>query len=226
MAQIDDDFWPTSLAHLTKPYLSDSSQYVTIGEISGEPLNNFPGTTLLYTAMVPVDEADECLVRSGGIGHGISHLEGQQVYDPAGGNPSAAFWVESRRPDHKRYQSLVESWHVHDRYILLPFAGLLQHYRLSPRVLSDLTVAWDDLSIPTFEVVKVNPLAVYETPKFTSAARVEILREYLEDYLLANECVALATQWEERYSTGDPVFDSVVGKHGDSTQSSKAGRYG
>jgi hypothetical protein len=98
MAQIDDNFWPASLAHLMKPYLSDSSQYVTIGEISSEPLNNFPGTTLLYTAMVPADEADECLVRLGGIGHGISHLEGQQVYDPAGGNPSAAFWVESRRP--------------------------------------------------------------------------------------------------------------------------------
>jgi hypothetical protein len=26
--KIDDDFWPASLAHLIKPYLSDSSQYV------------------------------------------------------------------------------------------------------------------------------------------------------------------------------------------------------
>jgi len=112
MAKIDDDFWPASLAHLIKPYLSDSSQYVTIGEISSEPLNNFPGTRLLYTAMVPSNEADECLARPGGIGHGISHLKGQLVYDPTGGNPSAAFWVESRRPDHKRYQSLVESWQV------------------------------------------------------------------------------------------------------------------
>jgi hypothetical protein len=149
MVKIDDDFWPASLAHLIKPYLSDLSQYVTIGEISGEPVNNFLGARLLYTAMVPANEADECLARPGGIGHGISHLKGQLVYDLAGGNPSPAFWVESRRPDHKRYQSLVESWQVHDRHILLPFAGLLQHYGLSPRVLSDLTIAWDDLSIPT-----------------------------------------------------------------------------
>src|SRR5208282_2415239 len=90
MAKIDDDFWPASLAHLIKPYLSDSSQYVTIGEISSEPLNNFPGTRLLYTAMVPVDEADECLARPGGIGHGISHLKGQLVlrscwWSPIGG---------------------------------------------------------------------------------------------------------------------------------------------
>jgi hypothetical protein len=54
-------------------------------------------------------------------------------------------------------------------------------------------------------------LAVYKSTEFATVARVEILREYLEDYLLANECVALATQWEERYSTGDPAFDSVVG---------------
>jgi hypothetical protein len=212
MTQIDDDFWPASLAHLTKSYLNDSSQYVTIGEISSEPLNNFPGTRLLYSAMVPADEADECLARPGGIGHGISYLKGQPVYDPAGGSPSAAFWVESRRPDHKRYQSLVESWQVHDRHILLPFAGLLQHYGLSLRVLPDLTIAWDDLSIPAFEVVRVSPQAVYKSHEFATAARVEILREYLEDYLLANECVALATQWEGRYSTGDPAFDSVVGR--------------
>jgi hypothetical protein len=212
MALINDDFWPASLAHLTELYLSDSSQYVTIGEIGSEPLNSFPGTTLLYTAMVPADEADECLARPGGIGHGISHLTGQLVYDTAGTNLPATFWVESRRPDHTRYQSLVESWQIHDRHILLPFAGLLQHYGLSPRVLSDLTMAWDDLSFPTFEVVRVNPLAVSKSHQFVTTARVEILREYLEDYLLTNKCVALATQWEGRYSTGDPAFDSVVGK--------------
>jgi hypothetical protein len=127
MTQIDDDFWPASLAHLMKPYLSDSSQYVTIGEISSEPLNNFPGTRLLYAAMVPANEADECLTRTGGIGHGISHLKGQPVYGPTGGNPSATFWVESRRPDHKRYQSLVESWRVH----LLGMICRFLHSRLS-----------------------------------------------------------------------------------------------
>ena len=57
----------------------------------------------------------------------------------------------------------------------------------------------------------MNPLAIYKSLEFATAARVEILREYLEDYLLANECVAVATQWEARYSTGDPAFDSVVG---------------
>ena len=217
MAQIDDSFWPASLIHLTQPYLSDSSQYVTIGEISSEPVNNYPGTRLLYTAMVPADEADDCLARLGGMGHGLRHLQGQQVYDSSGPNPTAAFWIESGRADHKRYQVLVESWQVHDRHILLPFNGILQHYGLSPAVHSDQPgqtnpiMVWHDLSVPTYEVVRVTPLSVYKVPRQISVARVEILREYLEDYLLANECVALATQWEGRYSTDDPAFDSVVG---------------
>jgi hypothetical protein len=218
MAKIDDNFWPASLTHLTAPYLKDSSEYVTIGEISSEPVNGFSGTTLLYTAMVPAAEADECLTRPGGIGHGISHLKGQPVYSPAGGNPNGAFWVDSRRLDLKRYQALVESWQVHDRHILLPFNGILQHYGLSPAVFTiqaeqtNPMMAWHDLSVPTYDVVRVVPLSVYKAPTQASVARVEILREYLEDYLLANECVAFATQWEGRYSTGDPAFDSVVGK--------------
>ena len=40
-SRIDDSFWPASLAHLTAPYLTDSSEYVTIGEISSEPANGF-----------------------------------------------------------------------------------------------------------------------------------------------------------------------------------------
>jgi hypothetical protein len=55
---------------------------------------------------------------------------------------------------------------------------------------------------------------------FGTVDRIEAFRqrprsriaEYLEDYLLANESVAVATQWEERYSTGDPTFNAVVGK--------------
>lgn len=176
MAQIDENFWPASLAHLTAPYLNDSSQYVTIGEISSEPASGYPGTRLLHTAMVPAAEADECLTRPGGMGHGISHLNGQEVYEPTGGSPTGAFWVESRRPDHKRYQALVESWRIHDRHIVLPFNGLLQHYGLSPAVLSSQTgqaepmMVWHDLSVPTYDVVRVAPLSIYQTPKQISTA--------------------------------------------------------
>ena len=80
---------------------------------------------------------------------------------------------------------------IHDRHIVLPFNGLLQHYGLSPALLSNQTgqaepmMVWHDLSVPTYDVVRVTPLSIYQTPKQTSTARVEILREYLEDYLLA-----------------------------------------
>ncbi len=47
-------------------------------------------------------------------------------------SPTTAFWVESRRGDAKRYQSLVETWQMHDRHILQPWGGLLSHFRWLP----------------------------------------------------------------------------------------------
>jgi hypothetical protein len=46
-------------------------------------------------------------------------------------------------------------------------------------------------------VIRLSPLSVYKVPRLTTAVGVEIFRTYLEDYEFANECVALATQWEE-----------------------------
>jgi len=68
MNQIDTTFWPASLAHLKLPYVDASSQYVTIAEISSELANGYPGTRLLYAAMVPKDEVLECLERTAGMG--------------------------------------------------------------------------------------------------------------------------------------------------------------
>jgi hypothetical protein len=132
MNQIDKTFWPASLAHLTLPYLDASSQYVTIAEISSERANGYPGTRLLYTAMVPKDEVQECLERTAGMGHGVSSGSGEMEFAGSPPAPTTAFWVESRRADAKRYQSLVETWRVHDRHILQPWGGLLRHFSLTP----------------------------------------------------------------------------------------------
>lgn len=211
MNQIDTTFWPASLAHLTLPYVDASSQYVTIAEISSEPVNGYPGTRLLYTAMVPKDEVQECLERTAGMGHGVSSGSGEMEFAGTPPSPTTAFWVESRRADGKRYQSLVETWRVHDRHIIQPWGGLLRYFSLTPRALQDGKVVWDDLSIPTYDVVRVAPVSIYTIKDGCSTARVEILREYLEDFLFAHECAALATQFEQRFSTGDPIFDSAVG---------------
>jgi hypothetical protein len=211
MKQVDESFWPASLAHLTAAYLDASSQYVTIAEISSETVNGYPGTRLLYTAMVPKDEVNECLERIGGIGHGVSSGSGRQTLTGTPPSPLATFWVESRRADAKRYQSLVETWQVHDRYVLQPWSGLLEHFSLTPRVLQDERIVWDDLSVPTFDVVRVTPISIYTIRGGHSTAKIEILREYLEDFLFTHESAALATQFEQRFSTGDPVFDATVG---------------
>jgi hypothetical protein len=211
MNQIDTTFWPTSLAHLTLPYVDASSQYVTIAEISSERANGYPGTRLLYTAIVPKDEVQECLERNAGMGHGVSSGSGEMGFGGVPPAPATAFWVESHREDGKRYQSLVETWRVHDMHILQPWAGLLRHFSLTPRVLQDGRVVWDDLSIPTYDVVRVAPVSIYAIKDGCSTARVEVLREYLEDFLFAHDCAALATQFEQRFSTGDPIFDIALG---------------
>src|ERR1700734_2725589 len=154
MNQVDTTFWPASLAHLTLPYVDASSQYVTIAEISSELANGYPGTRLLYTAMVPKDEVPECLERTAGMGHGVSSGSEEIEFAGTPPSPTTAFWVESRRADGKRYQSLVETWRVHDRHIIQPWGGLLRHFSLTPRVLQDGKVFWDDLSIPTYDVVR------------------------------------------------------------------------
>lgn len=211
MNEIGNTFWPASLAHLTLPYVDASSQYVTIAEISSEPVNGYPGTRLLYTAMVPKVEAQECLERTAGIGHGVTGGSGELEFAGSPPSPTTAFWVESRRSDAKRYQSLVETWRVHDRHIIQPWSGLLRHFSLTPRVLQDGRIVWDDLSIPTYDVVRVAPVSIYTIHDGCSTARVEVLREYLEDFLFSYDCAALATQFEQRFSTGDPIFDSAVG---------------
>jgi hypothetical protein len=161
--------------------------------------------------MVPKDEVQECLERTAGMGHGVSSGSGEMEFAGSPLAPTTAFWVESRRADAKRYQSLVETWRVHDRHILQPWGGMLKHFSLTPRVLQDGSVVWDDLSIPTYDVVRVAPVSIYTIHDGCSTARIEVLREYLEDFLFAHQCAALATQFEQRFSSGDPIFDSAVG---------------
>jgi hypothetical protein len=41
-------YWPPPLAHCGQPLLDPVGEYVTIGEITSEPRNNFKGNRMLY----------------------------------------------------------------------------------------------------------------------------------------------------------------------------------
>lgn len=63
-----DTFWPVSLAHLARPYITPADEHVTIAEISSESVNGFAGYRCLFTALVPKDKINQVLLAPGGIG--------------------------------------------------------------------------------------------------------------------------------------------------------------
>lgn len=207
--QTEEEFWPASLVHLAQPYVAPSDEYVVVGEVSSELANGYHGNRLIYTALVPREQAKEALQALGGIGQGVS-AHGPRPYVGKEGGYGSSFWIHGPKESAARYEVLVDAWRVHDREILVPDNGFLMCYGLTPRTLEDGTLVWDDLSVPVYDVVRVKPESIYSDGE-SSTARVEILREYIEDYLDLKSAVAIATQFEERWSVGDPLFDGMVG---------------
>jgi hypothetical protein len=207
---IEEDFWPASLAHIAEPYVAPSDEYVIVGEVSSEPANGYRGNRLIYTALVPRGQVDAALQAVGGIGQGVRAHGPRPCVGKEGGYDSS-FWINGPDGPATRYEALVHTWRVHNRDVLIPDDGFLMCYGLTPRTLADGTLVWDDPSVPVYDVVRVKPESIYTTEEWHSTARVEILRDYLEDYLDLKGAVAVATQFEERWSSGDPLFESVVG---------------
>jgi hypothetical protein len=194
------DFWPLPLAHLSQPFLTDLDEYVTIGEISSEPINGFSGSRRLFTAFIPNDKVNAILTASGGIQTEV------RCWGPAPcvgleGGYRGTFWIEGVGNPADRYETPLCTWSRHNRVVLLPDNGLLMCYGLIPRALKNGTISWDDLSKPVYDVVRVAPMSTYSlrAPHY-STARVSIRKDYFEDYLSLKGCAALATYFEERSS--------------------------
>src|SRR5437660_10441386 len=113
MAQITnkppENFWPMSLAHLAQPYITAEDDYVTIGEISSEPVNGFAGNRMFFTALVPKGEINEVVAARGGIGTEIRCWGPRPDVDPEGGYDGAV-WIDASRDAVKKYVTAVNSW--------------------------------------------------------------------------------------------------------------------
>lgn len=83
-----------------------------------------------------------------------------------------------------------------------------------PRFGKDGSIFWDDLDEPIYDVVKVVPLSSYTHETGFSGAKITILKDYLEDYLSHKDCSAIATYFDERFSTDDPDVAVWIGTHG------------
>jgi hypothetical protein len=208
--QLADDLWPRPLQHCTRCLATDVDQEITIGEVTSEPVDGFTGNRMLYTALVPLTEVDSILRTLGGIGHGVSSDARHQA-SATGGTCFPAFYIAG--PGGKRFESLIHTWLTHNKTVLLPDSALLMCYGLIPRILKG-AISWDDPDRLVYDVVRVTPVSAYSIHEGSTTARVTIRRDYLEDYLSIKGCAAVATYWDERFSSDDPEVAALMGEHG------------
>jgi hypothetical protein len=209
--QLNDDFWPPPLRHCGHPLLSSVVEEVTIGEISGEPVDGFQGNRMLFTALVPLEDVDVVLKTVGGIGHGVSL---SSVSSSGEGNRRSPVFSIQGPGGSQNFESLVHSWRNHNKTVLLPDSAFLAQYGLVPRSLRDGSISWDALDEPTYDVVRVVPISAYSAPREHTTARIVVRRDYLEDYLSLKGCAAVVTFWDERFSLNDPEVAKLIGKSG------------
>jgi hypothetical protein len=163
---------------------------------------------MLYTALVPSENVDSVLNTAGGLINEVKTARPERAFK-ADGSHSPQFWI-STPSGSMRFESLVNKWDNHNKLVLLPDSALLMQYRLIPEVLKDRSTSWHDLDRPVYHVVRVTPVSRYGVLNGYTTARIAILRDYLEDYLSLKQCVAVATFFDERYSTDEPDVASLI----------------
>lgn len=209
MRELDPDYWPAPLAHLTAPYLREVDEAVIVAEISDEPANGCMGMRQLYTALIPLPELKEVLATPGGIGSRVESWGPHPCVGPEGGYDSS-FWIRGVTGS-DQYETLVNAWEIHNQIVMVPDNGLLMCYGLVPRLVDGDTICWDDPTKPVFDVVRAKPLSIYRVPNHYSNAFIRIRREYLEDYLSLKGCAAVGVYYEERYTSDDPTIQAALG---------------
>lgn len=204
-----DNYWPKAVAHLKEPYDNGASDHVVVAEISETPQDGYKGARKLSTALIPLDLVDEVLKSPGGIGWEVQSWgpgpcvgEGQ-VYE-------TNFWIAGRHKRDERFQTIINSWRRHNREVLLPDNVLLMAYGLVPRYLSDGMVCWDDPHGPVYDVLRVKSHVDYGNEKDAPFGFISIRRDYLEDFCHLKRCAAVATYYEERFSSDDETFAPML----------------
>ncbi|UCV19381.1 hypothetical protein [Ferribacterium limneticum] len=209
------NYWPKAVEHLREPYDNGASDHVVIAEFNEAPQNGYKGLRLIRTALIPLEVVDEVLHSPGGIGYEVRSwgprpcVDEGQIYD-------TSFWIDGRKGKKERFQTIINSWNIHDREVILPDNVLLMTYGLTPRHLNDGTVCWDDPRGPVYDVLRVKSHVNHSDKKDDQQGLITIRREYLEDYCHLKNCAAVAVYYEERFSSDDDSFSTILnGREGD-----------
>src|SRR5215204_6022661 len=84
---------PQCLRHINEPYLKDGDDAVVIGELSSADRNGNIGTSILHTALVPMDRLEEVLTAPGGIGWKVESWGPDPIVDE-GETYKSDFWID------------------------------------------------------------------------------------------------------------------------------------
>lgn len=208
--EVNDDWWPLSLRHLSEAYLNGVEEEVTIAEITSGVRNGYEGVVESYTALVPIDRLDEVLSSPGGIGHKV---EGWGPMPSLGDDEPYVgdMWIQGPKGNDDKLDALVVGWDYHNKSVMIPDNGFLLAYGLCPRVLKNPDrIIWDDLNTPFYDVVSVQPLSHYEIPNSHSKAEVLVNKKYLQDYAGLKKCAVVSVYYEERYCKLDDEIEEFL----------------
>lgn len=205
-------FWPTSLAHLGRPY-DAGGEFITVAEVNEAPVGGLEGYRKSTVALVPLADVDEVLNSTAATGWDVDSHGPHPIVDEKAPPHRSGFWMAGlRRKD--RYEPLVNSWRGSDTDVLLPDNNLLMVFGLVPRRTGDFQMAWDDPSGPVYDVVRVSMISDHQLPKVQrQRAVVEVRRDYLLEYCHIKKAAAVAFYYEQRHSQRDPLFaQAMAGK--------------
>lgn len=192
-----------------KQRTSQIRKKITIGKIESSSIDGYWGTSYLCTALVPLFYKDKLMnsneesvpkVEYSGV---VSIVQLTDLF-------TENFYVRGLLNDQIQLEPLVTSWEKHNKTVYIPDSRLLANYYLVSRN-SGQKIYWDDPSIPRYNVIEVIPTSNYTIDNGSTLSKVEVERDYLEDYAFLKKCAIVEFYFEERWiHTDDPAINSIL----------------
>lgn len=195
---------------------------IELGRIESSEVRGNWGHSYFSTALVPYFYKDTLMNSEGESCHFIDYT-GPILIEKKEDLYKEKYYLRGLLDDDLKLEPLVSSWNRHNKMVYLPDPKILMNYALISRNSNQKTY-WDDPSLPRYGVIEVLPTSNYTIENGHTLAKVEIERDYLEDYAYLKECSVFEFFFEERWIIGsDEELDEILKKESciEYTKSSK-----
>jgi len=177
-----------------KQRASSIRKKITIGKIESSSVNGYWGTSYLCAALVPLFYLDKLMGSNEESGREVECSRVVPIVQLSD-LFTEKFYIRGLLNDQIQFEPLVSSWQKHNKTVYIPDSKLLANYYLISRN-SGQKIYWDDPSIPRYNVVEVIPASNYTVENGSTLSKVEIEREYLEDYAFLKKCAIVEFYFE------------------------------